>query len=337
MKLSRKHILSIFFVGIVSVFLVSYQLPYYIYKPGHADPLNDMVVVNGGYTSEGDMHLVTISSNRATPIYYLLTKILPHQELVPAEKARPEGITDEEYMHAQLQMMESSQEASIVVAYETAGEKITIDYNGIYVIGIIDGMPAEGKLEIGDYITAVDGHKISEAKDLIEYVQEKHPEDTITLEVNRKEERKEIEIELQAFDDLEEKVGVGIRLVTDRNVNVERSVDFKSGNIGGPSAGLMFSLEIYDQLVEEDLTKGMKIAGTGEIDYDGQVGRIGGVDKKVIAADREGCDIFFAPNEQGREDSNYKLAKKTAAEINTKMKIVPIDTFEEALNYLSNM
>src|SRR5699024_5664820 len=92
------------------------------------------------------------------------------------------------------------------------------------------------------------------------------------------------------------------------------------------SAGLMFSLEIYDQLTEEDLTKGYQIAGSGEIDYEGNVIRIGSVDKKVIAADQEDCDIFFAANENGAHDSNYEQAVKTAEKIGTNSVNVSADT-----------
>ncbi|KHE71812.1 hypothetical protein LD39_07855 [Halobacillus sp. BBL2006] len=99
----------------------------------------------------------------------------------------------------------------------------------------------------------------------------------------------------------------------------------------------MFSLEIYDQLTEKDITKGYQIAGTGEVNYEGQVGRIGGIDKKVVAASEDGCQIFFAPNEDGRKGSNYQVAKETAEEINTDMKVVPVDTFQDALNYLKDM
>jgi len=90
--------------------------------------------------------------------------------------------------------------------------------------------------------------------------------------------------------------------------------------------------EMYNQLTEEDITKGYAIAGTGEIDFDGNVHRIGGIDKKIVAAHEQDIDIFFAPNENNRKESNFEVAKETAAQIDTAMKIVPVDTFEDAIH-----
>lgn len=337
MKFSRRRIFYWLIICILLFLTITYPLPFYIYKPGHADALGEMVTVENGFVSKGDIHLVTVSSGKATPIQYILAKVLPHQEIISPEEARPEGITDDEYMHMQLQFMESSQESSIVVAYEAANEEITVTPNGVFVVGVVEGMPAKGKLKIGDHIKSVDGHPITVAEDLIEYVEKKAPAETIVLDIVRDDEPMSITIELAPFEGNEEKVGVGIQLVTDQSVEVDREVNFASGNIGGPSAGLMFALEIYDQLTEEDLTKGLRIAGTGEIDFNGNVKRIGGIDKKVVAADREGCDIFFAPNEDGRIGSNYEEARKKAEEIDTDMKVVPVDTFDDALNYLQNI
>src|SRR5699024_9063564 len=116
-------------------FLAAFKLPYYIYKPGMADPLDPVVEVEGGNKSTGDMHLVTVSGGQATPIQYFWAKVLSYHQILPLEKVRPKGITEEEYMHAQLQMMENSQEASKVVAYQAAGADININYDGIFVAG----------------------------------------------------------------------------------------------------------------------------------------------------------------------------------------------------------
>lgn len=336
MKLSKRHLMYAVLVILISSFLSLYKLPYYIYKPGSADSLAEIVKVEGAFKSEGDMHLVTVSGGQATPIQYIWAKLFPYHEVRSLEDVRPKGWTNEDYMHAQLQMMESSQQSSTVVAYEAANRDITIEFKGVYVVSVVEGMPAEGKLKMGDLIIGIDGHEIKEAQDLIDYIGGKSAGDVVHIDVKRDEELIQVDVVLEKFKD-EDKVGMGIQLVTDREIEVNPKVNFTSGNIGGPSAGLMFALEIYDQLTEEDLTKGYQIVGTGELDYSGNVNRIGGIDKKVVAADREGCDIFFAPNEKGAKDSNYQVAKQTADEIGTKMKIVPVDTFKEALDYLQKL
>ncbi|MFB4167608.1 SepM family pheromone-processing serine protease [Virgibacillus sp. JSM 102003] len=337
MKFTKKHIIYLLIVIAIAFFISTYQLPYYVYKPGSADALNPIVNVEGGYESKGDMHLVTVRGGQATPVQYLWAKVLPNHEIYPLNEVRPEGVSEDEYFHAQLQMMESSQEASKVVAYKAAGEDITINYDGVYVVAVVDGMPADGKLKSGDRITGIDGKEIKESKDLINYVENKQAGDSISLEVVRDEKQLTKEVKLEKFKEADKKVGIGIRLVTDRSVKVNPKVNFSSGSIGGPSAGLMFSLEIYDQLNKNDLTSGYQIAGTGEVDYNGNVLPIGGIDKKIIAADQAGCNIFFAPNEDGAKGSNYEVAKKTAEEIDTDMKIVPVDTFEDALKYLKKI
>lgn len=334
MRFSKKYIISFVVIVILAYFLSVYKLPYYIYKPGGADALDPIVEVDEGYKSEGDMHLVTVSGLQATPIQYMWAKVLSYHEILPIDQVFPEGVSQDDYMHAQLQVMESSQEAATVVAYEAADKDINIDYNGVYVVSVVKGMPADGKLEPGDRIIGMDGNDIKESDDLIDYIGEKQEDDTVTVDVVRDEKERTEEITLTSFSDQEDKIGVGIRLVTDRSVTVDPKVHFTSGSIGGPSAGLMFSLEIYDQLTEEDLTAGQQIAGTGEVDYNGNVLRIGGIDKKVVAADKEDCSIFFAPNENGAENSNYQEAKETADAIGTDMKIVPVDTFADALDYL---
>ena len=139
------------------------------------------------------------------------------------------------------------------------------------------------------------------------------------------------------MEDGSNRAAVGIQLVDDKEIDVEPDVRVQSEEIGGPSAGLMFSLEIYNQLTKEDLTKGYEIAGTGTITPEGIVGRIGGIQQKVVAADKAGAEIFFAPFEKGAKGSNYEEAMIAADDINTKMKIVPVDTFDDAVSYLEKL
>lgn len=324
-------ILFILFVG------VSYDLPYYIYKPGMVSALDTVVDIEERKEGEGHLYLVTVSGSQATPIQLLTAKLSSYHEVVPLEVARPEGISDEDYNELQLKMMENSQNTSKYVAYEAAGKNPEIEFNGVYVMHVVEEMPAEGIVKIGDRIKSVDNQEIKEAKDLTTYVEKKQPGEEIELTIVRDEQEMTEVIEVTSFPDDEEKVGIGIQLVTDEKVNVSPEISFSSGNIGGPSAGFIFALEIYNQLTAEDLTKGYDIVGTGEIDYDGNIHRIGGIDKKVIAAHKAGIDIFFAPNEEGRIDSNYNEAQKVAVDIDTPMEIVPVDTFDDALDYLESL
>lgn len=337
MRLSKKTLITLSLIFILLFAGVSIQLPFYIYKPGLADSLTDMVEVENGSKAKGSLHLVTVSGAQATPFEYILAKVLPYHEIVPLEEARPEGMTDEQYMQHQLFLMENSQHASMVVAYEAADKKVEIISNGVYVMQVVEEMPAEGIVEAGDRIQAVDGNKIASADDLVNYVQKKKPGDSVKLSFKRDGKKKEEAVEVQAFEEDPDKVGIGIQLVTDEDIKMDPEVHIKSGNIGGPSAGLMFALEMYNQLTEKDVTKGYDIAGTGEIDYDGNVHPIGGIDKKIVAADKEGVSIFFAPNENGKEHSNFEVAKATAEAINSDMKVVPIDSFTEALDYLEGL
>ena len=88
---------------------------------------------------------------------------------------------------------------------------------------------------------------------------------------------------------------------------VDPKVKIDSHEIGGPSAGLMFTLEIYNQLVEDDLTRGHEIAGTGTINEKGEVGPIGGIQQKVVAASDAGAEVFFAPNEKVQRNRIIKM------------------------------
>lgn len=336
-RISRKSllisgvILLLFFVG------VTYELPYYIYKPGMVDSLDHVVEIEEGNESEGHMHLVTVSGSQATPIQYIAAKLLSYHEIMPLNDVRPEGMSDKEYMHQQLMMMEGSQNTSKYVAYKAANKKAELKYDGVYVMNVVEDMPAEEKLEVGDEIEKVDGRKIKEAKDLTSYVGLKKPGEEVTFSIIREEEELNETIELTSFQDDTDKVGVGIQLVTEETVDVEPEIHFSSGNIGGPSAGFIFALEIYNQLTKADITKGYEIVGTGEIDYEGNIHRIGGIDKKVVAAHRAGIDLFFAPSENGKSDSNYIVAKHTAESLDTDMEIIPVETFDDALEYLDEL
>ncbi|SDN24527.1 SepM family pheromone-processing serine protease [Alkalicoccus daliensis] len=330
----------ILFAVLIAVNFV--QLPYYFSVPGDAQVLTEVIEVEEGYDYEGSFALTTIRMGQANPVNYVWSLLSDRRELMHEDQIRPPGETDEMYQHRQMMLMTSSQEQAILVAYDAAGKEAEFEEYGVLVTGIISGMDAEGKLEAGDLITSINGEEVTEVNSMFELLEDAEIGDTISVGYIRDEEPGEAEIEMQEFPaelGAEEGAGgLGIsNPVTDRDLIRDPEVEINTDQIGGPSAGLMFALEIYNQLTEKDITHGLHIAGTGSIDEEGNVGRIGGVKQKVYASDEDGMDVFFVPVEEGAEDSNYIIASNTAQEIDTDMEIVPVGHFQEALDYLNSL
>jgi PDZ domain-containing protein len=316
---------------------IFFSLPYYVSKPGIAKELAPIIQVADGTEGKGSFMLTTVRMGRANIYSYVEAKLFDYVELYPVEAILHEMETQEEYNARQLHMMAGSKLNAIEVAYKKAGYPVDYEYKGVYVVQVVPDMPAEGKLRSGDRIIKVDGQEFPSSERFIEYVGNKEAGDQVELTIKREDKTKTVNVSVKPFKDDPKKFGIGISLVDDKEIIVDPKVTVKTDEIGGPSAGLMFSLEIYDQLMEEDFTKGYKIAGTGTIDSKGTVGPIGGIDQKIVAADKAGAEIFFAPNEKGGKDSNYKLAVKTAQDIDSKMKVIPVDVIDDAISYLEKL
>ncbi|WP_071395448.1 SepM family pheromone-processing serine protease [Bacillus tuaregi] len=338
--MKKTNIIRILLI-IAFLFLVSsfYYLPYYVSKPGMAKELEPIIEVKDGYDEKGSFMLTTVRMGRANIYSYITAKFMDYVEVYPMDDIRAENETDEEYNIRQLHLMDSSKAAAIEVAYKKAGIPIDYHYKGVYVLHVVPDMPADGKLKAADRIFKVDDLEFSSSEEFITYVSRLEAGEQVTLTYERNNKINEVSLMVEAFKDNEnkERVGIGIGLVDDKELLVDPAVHMKTDEIGGPSAGFMFSLEIYNQLTKLDLTKGYEIAGTGTISPDGTVGKIGGIEQKVIAADKAGADIFLAPNEAGSKSSNYLVAVQTAKNIGTDMKIIPVDTFDEAVSYLEKL
>ncbi len=224
-----------------------------------------------------------------------------------------------------------------------AGKDATLNYQGVYVLNVSDNSTFKGVLNIADTVTGVNGQTFSSSAELMAYVADLDLGSEVTVQYTSNGKEKEATGKIIELSN--GKNGIGIGLVDHTTVSSDVDVDFDTSGVGGPSAGLMFTLDIYDQLNSEDLRKGRKIAGTGTIESDGSVGDIGGAALKVVAAAKAGADIFFVPNnpvdeETLKEDpdakTNYEEAKEAAKKIGTDMKIVPVTTVQEAIDYLRN-
>lgn len=332
---------------IVLALFLFYPLDYYISKPGGAYELSPIVEVeNQDVDDEGELRLLTIALSKATPATFLYQLWRDPEHLMEANQIRREDEDDEAYEVRQLKLMSNSQINAIQVAYEQTGNDYTLTNNGLFIYSVVKGSPADGKLRPGDRITAVEGQEEISESILQKLLATKEVGDTLELTIQRDGESRQVAITLGSIPEIPGRPAVGISYQQDQQIETEREVVFQSDEIGGPSAGLMFTLEIMNQLVEEDLTKGYRIAGTGEILHDGTVGRIGGVDLKVIAAADENVDFMFAPDDELSDEllasnpdleTNYQTAIRTAEEKNLDIEIVPVKTIQDALDYLEKL
>ncbi|MFX3674210.1 MAG: SepM family pheromone-processing serine protease [Paenisporosarcina sp.] len=335
---------------ILCIFLLSvtfYPIDAYITKPGGAYPLEPLIKVQGGDTDDlGTMSLMTIALAKATPLTYAWAKIADHQSILQSNQVRRPNEDDDEYSIRQLKLMSQSQFNAILVAFQKANLPYEIISNGVFVLNVLPDAAADGLLKAGDRIVSIDNIESDNQEKIVDYIKGKVASDTVKLKIERDGEIKEFDIKLKPIPGVADRAGLGITFMEDKNIETTPKVLIKSEDIGGPSAGLMFTLELLNQLEEEDLTKGYNIAGTGEMLSNGEVGRIGGIDLKVVAADEAGIEIFFAPDDQLPEEvlkqnrslrSNYEDASEEAKKIGTKMKIVPVKTVDDALAYLEKL
>nr|WP_281261218.1 SepM family pheromone-processing serine protease [Desmospora activa] len=324
-------------MAIAFVILFMVPVPYYIVQPGSALEVRPMVQMEDTSNVEkGTFYMTTVSMREGNVIGYLLAHVDSWMDLVPKEDVLGQGEDPEHYQYMQEEVMRQSQQNAVLAAFRQAGRPAEERLLGVEVFRVLSGMPAAEALKEGDIIQQVDDHKIGQAEDLLTYLSEKKPGEQVQLLFNRNGDKEETTLTLAslAASGGEDRPGIGIEPVTLRKVETDPKVSIQADKIGGPSAGLMFSLEILNQLGDRDLTNGLQVAGTGTISPDGDVGQIGGIQHKILAAEREHADIFFVPADVEPQDSNEKKAKATAKELGSDMAIVPVHTLNEAVQYL---
>lgn len=313
----------IIFVALMILFTI--EFPYYIEAPGGIIAIDDRIEISDKTESKGSFNLAYVSNIKATIPTLLYASINKDWDILKKEEVISENETmeDEEY-RSHLLLNEANNNA-IIVAFKYANKPITISNEHLFIIYVDE--TAKTDLKIGDEILEVEGKKIINKEQLDEIIKKYDVGTQLLIRVKR--DNKEID----SYGILQEREGrkiIGVVLSKTSDVTTTPEVEFKfKSSESGPSGGLVMTLSIYDALVGEDITRGKKIVGTGTIDLNGNVGSIGGIEYKIKGAVKENADIFLVPT-----GDNYEDAKKTIEENNYDLKLIPITTFEEALNQL---
>jgi PDZ domain-containing protein len=339
-------------IGLVLVYLLVFlPLPYFIYKPGTAEEIRPMVHVKSGAGDEAGTFMLTTVRVTDTNVVNYFYALLAHQQLVPKKAVFRNGESEDEYTRRQDYIMLDSQSNAMQAAYKKAGIPYHLQNEGVMVLQVLDNMPAAQALQPGDYLLQLDGKPMATKDDVLGELKGKKEGDTVRVTYKRGNRTATVPLTLallpvQPGEAQKAQPGLGIVPADVHSVKADdpdKQVSIQAGEIGGPSAGLMFSLEIYNQLTPDDLTKGYRIAGTGTIDPDGNVGVIGGIQHKIVAADREKADIFFAPKDyypapgEGSPVLNTTDARAEARKIHSAMKIVSVGTMDDAIRYLRSL
>lgn len=334
-------------VLVVAAVLFLYPTNYFVKKPGEAYGAADYITVESKDEDDaGEFRFTTVSVMTATPFLFGLALILPHQDIVKREEIYQNEEDPEEYKVRQLEMMNNSKINAVSMAFEQAGLPYEIRFNGLNVLNVLADSAADGLLKTGDVIVELSGEVLKSTTQFVKLIEDKQLGDTIELVIKRDKTLHTKKITLKEIPGSNGKIGLGITYTKNQSIHSDPSVIMNTEDIGGPSAGLMFTLEILNQLLDEDITKGYVIAGTGTMNADGTVGRIGGIDKKIVAAEKAGAAYFLAPDDElsAKErkqnpmlKTNYEEAVAVAKDIDAKMKIIPIKTIEEAIQFLNSL
>ncbi|MFC7496953.1 MULTISPECIES: PDZ domain-containing protein [unclassified Nocardioides] len=277
------------------------SLPYVTYEPGlTVDVLGDngdgdpIIQVSGHETwaDDGELRMTTVFVSQRdahNSIFELMQDWISASSAVyPFDAIYPEGGTVEQDREEGQQEMTSSKDAATAAALTELGYDVT----EAVVAGVDEGSPAEGRLQQGDVILRVDGEQVADSDDVVDAVGRVEAGQPVAFVVRRDGERRTVRVTPRETDGRPQ---VGIQVgtqTTDFPVDVKIAID---PAIGGPSAGLMFSLGIYDLLTEGSMTDGRTIAGTGTVDAAGSVGPIGGIQQKIAGAEQAGAELFLVP------------------------------------------
>ncbi|MGH9184044.1 MAG: YlbL family protein [Acidimicrobiales bacterium] len=274
-------------------------LPLVVISPGAALSVPERVELGRDPDPvSGQLLLTTVALSQPTAAGALEAWIDGDDEVFRQRDVIPPGIDPEEYTETQRQLFRESSRVAAAVGLRAAGLEVGVSGEGAQVSGVLPGSPAEGRLRPRDVVTALDDRAIALASDLVAAVSRRAAGDEVTLTVRRGERDLRITVTLAQLGELG-RPGLGVTVGTvGLDFSLPFPVEVRQGSIGGPSAGLMTALTVYDLADPGDLTRGRAVAGTGTIDLDGRVGPVGGVRQKVDAAEAAAASVFLVPAEE---------------------------------------
>jgi PDZ domain-containing protein len=322
----------------------------YARVPSSAQPVDERVTFGEleglaqQYPPSGNFYFVTVTEPAQTVLSWLVGRDEPAVEFL-TEEQKFGFQTPQQRRTFGLESMRTSEQVAQYVALKAVGYDVTIVPGDVLISEMVclvandegteclESSPSDEVLDPGDRLLEVDGAPLSNVDDLSAALADKKPGDTVEIKLDRPEVGElTVTVELTSAPDDPDRTIVGFLPFDTQRVELPFELDIDTGAIGGPSAGLAFTLTLIDELTPGELTGGQNVAVTGTIELDGSVGAIGGLRQKASAVAQAGVDVFLVPAAQGEEDiERARLAGGDG------LRIIPVANVDEALAALEEL
>jgi len=306
------------------------RLPYFTFMPGSVNPLSERVVVLRGerFPATGEVYFTTVRQDSSVNGWEYLRTLVDGSVLLVGEDAVLGDRSRDENREFNMQLMRVSKSTAEAVALRHLGLD-PYRATGVGMSSVRE--PAADHLTTGDVIVAVDGVSTMKAEDLIEAIHSRYPGDVVVIDIEAVDgsDPRTVSVTLGTREDDPTIgfLGIGPQTRWEDVEDLPVDVGVRTDQVGGNSAGLALTLAILDLLTPGELTGGLQVAGTGTIDLEGQVGPIGGIRQKVIAARRAGMDVLLVPRNELPE----------ALDVAGDLQVEGVATLDEALMALAGL
>jgi PDZ domain-containing protein len=314
---------------VVGLFLWLTPSESYIFLPDEARPVDPLVTVSGGKEQHdgGGIYFVDVFVRKATLLERLFPELREGSTIVPPSAVRPPGVSDSERRKEDLREMAQSQTIAAAVALRELGYKVDVNRTGALIEQVVRGAPADGKLLPSDVVVRANGRSVRTADDLRRVLRARPPGTTFALVVRRASDLTTVRVKTISDPQRPGRPVIGVLVGDAARIELPLKVKIDTGNIGGPSAGLAFALDVMEKL-GRDVDRGVRVAATGELELDGSISPIGGIEQKTIGVRRAGVHIFLVPaGDNAREARRYAKG----------VRIVPVKSFQQALHVLATL
>jgi Lon-like protease len=326
----RLALLGLFLLGAAALILWLTPSDNYILLPDKPRPVAPLVTVAGHHRSaqdKGRIYFLAVVVRKATLLERLFPWLRDDATLVPASALRTPGVSEQAQRRIDERDMSQSQSIAAAVALRALGYKVLARDSGARISGVVSGTPAVGKLKRTDVVVGLDGEGVRSPSDLRRLMAKHRPGDRLRLEVRNSGGLRTVDIRTVADPRDPARAVIGVIIDQAAQIRLPFRVTIDPGSVVGPSAGLAFALEVMEKL-GRDVDHGYRVAATGELELDGGVLPIGGVQQKAVEARKYHVDILLIP-----AGENSSEARRYAGRV----KVIAVRSFQQALHALATL